>query len=48
MKVKYKTKYDFNPDMAMQLRQKWWHQGNEEGWTFMFYHDIKTPVFKKN
>lgn len=48
MKVKYKTKYDFNPDMAMQLRQKWWKQGNEEGWTFMFYHDIKMPVWKKH
>jgi glyoxylase-like metal-dependent hydrolase (beta-lactamase superfamily II) len=47
MKVKYKTKYDFNPDMAMQLRQKWWKQGNDEGWTFMFYHDIKMPVWKK-
>lgn len=47
MKVRYKTKYDFNPDKAMQLRQQWWKQGNEEGWTFMFYHDIKTPVWKK-
>ena len=47
MKVRYKTKYDFNPDMAMQLRQQWWKQGNEEGWGFMFYHDIKTPVFKR-
>ena len=24
MKIKYKTKYDFNPDKAMQLRQQWW------------------------
>ncbi|MGZ8544242.1 MAG: MBL fold metallo-hydrolase, partial [Flavisolibacter sp.] len=31
MKVKYKTKYDYDPDKAMQLRQKWWEQGNEEG-----------------
>lgn len=47
MKVRYKTKYDFNPDKAMQLRQQWWQQGNEEGWTFLFYHDIKTPWYKR-
>jgi glyoxylase-like metal-dependent hydrolase (beta-lactamase superfamily II) len=47
MKVRYKTKYDFNPDKAMQLRQQWWKEGNDEGWTFMFYHDIKTPAYKK-
>lgn len=46
MKVRYKTKYDFDPGKAMQLRQQWWKQGNDEGWTFMFYHDIKTPIFK--
>ena len=48
MKVRYKTKYDFEPDKAMQLRQQWWKQGNEEGWTFLFYHDIKTPFYKKS
>ncbi|MFL5740582.1 MAG: MBL fold metallo-hydrolase [Flavisolibacter sp.] len=48
MKVRYKTKYDFEPDKAMQLRHQWWKQGNEEGWTFLFYHDIKTPFFKKS
>jgi len=46
MKVRYKTKYDHDPDKAMQLRQLWWQQGNEEGWTFLFYHDIKSPVWK--
>ena len=46
MKIKYKTKYDFNPEKAMQLRQQWWEQGNKEGWKFLFYHDIKTPVAK--
>ena len=48
MKVRYKTKYDHDPDRAMQLRQQWWQQGNEEGWTFLFYHDIKMPVYQKN
>lgn len=46
MKVRYKTKYDFNPDKAMQLRREWWERGNQEGWTFLFYHDIKSPVHK--
>ncbi|HYK57311.1 MAG TPA: MBL fold metallo-hydrolase [Flavisolibacter sp.] len=45
MKVRYKTKYDYEPDKAMQLRREWWEQGNKEGWTFLFYHDIKSPVF---
>ena len=40
MKLRYKTKYDFNPDKAMQLRQQWWKQGQEEGWKFLFYHDV--------
>jgi hypothetical protein len=31
----------------MQLRQQWWEQGEKEGWTFLFYHDIKTPVYKQ-
>jgi hypothetical protein len=47
MKVRYKTKYDYDPDKAMQLRREWWEQGNQEGWTFLFYHDIKSPVYKR-
>jgi glyoxylase-like metal-dependent hydrolase (beta-lactamase superfamily II) len=47
MKVRYKTKYDYNPDKAMELRQLWWEQGQKEGWKFLFYHDIKTPVYPK-
>lgn len=46
MKVRYKTKYDFNPDKALQLRQQWWEKGNKEGWTFLFYHDLKTPFYR--
>lgn len=45
MKVRYKTKYDANPGLAMELRRTWWEQGKSEGWTFLFYHDIKNPVF---
>lgn len=47
MKIRYKTKYDHDPDKAMNLRKEWWQQGNDEGWTFLFYHDIKTPIFRK-
>lgn len=44
MKIKYKARYDFDPEKAMKLRQQWWEQGNKEGWQFLFYHDIKTPT----
>ena len=47
MKIRYKTKYDFDPEKAMHLRQEWWERGNKEGWTFLFYHDIKHPVYKR-
>lgn len=47
MKVRYKTKYDFNPELAAQLRQQWWKEGNEKNWTFLFYHDIKTPSWQQ-
>lgn len=46
MKHKFVAKYDYDGKLATQLRQKWWEQGETEGWTFLFYHDIKTPVFK--
>jgi glyoxylase-like metal-dependent hydrolase (beta-lactamase superfamily II) len=46
MKVRYKTKYDFDPQKAMLLRQAWWEEGRSAGWTFLFYHDIKTPFYK--
>ena len=45
MKNKFIAKYDFDGRKCMELRQKWWQQGQEEKWTFLFYHDIKTPVF---
>jgi glyoxylase-like metal-dependent hydrolase (beta-lactamase superfamily II) len=46
MKIRYKTKYDFDPQKAMMLREEWWEQGNREGWNFLFYHDIKTPNYQ--
>lgn len=46
MKNKFVAKYDFNGRKAMQLRQQWLIQGKKEGWIFLFYHDIKTPIHK--
>jgi glyoxylase-like metal-dependent hydrolase (beta-lactamase superfamily II) len=45
MKNKFIAKYDYDGKLCMELRQKWWQQGEAEKWTFLFYHDIKTPVF---
>src|SRR5690606_20310298 len=44
MKSKYVAKYDHDGRKAMELRQKWWEQGKQEGWKFLFYHDVKQPV----
>jgi glyoxylase-like metal-dependent hydrolase (beta-lactamase superfamily II) len=43
MKSKFVAKYDFDGKKCMQLRQQWWQQGSDAHWTFLFYHDIKTP-----
>jgi glyoxylase-like metal-dependent hydrolase (beta-lactamase superfamily II) len=43
MKNRFVAKYDYDGKKCMELRQRWWKQGEEEGWTFLFYHDIKTP-----
>ena len=44
MKNKFVAKYDYDGKKCMELRQQWWQQGQQEKWTFLFYHDIKTPV----
>lgn len=46
MRSRFIAKYDFEGRRSMELRQEWWEKGNEEGWTFLFYHDIKTPTIK--
>jgi len=48
MKRKLVAKYDYDGKKAQELREKWWEQGTAEGWTFLFYHDIKTPTFKNH
>ena len=45
MKSRFIAKYDLDGKKSMELRQQWWKQGQEEHWTFLFYHDIKAPVF---
>jgi glyoxylase-like metal-dependent hydrolase (beta-lactamase superfamily II) len=45
MRSRFVAKYDYDGKKAMELRQEWWKKGQEDGWTFLFYHDIKTPVY---
>jgi len=45
MKNKFVAKYDYDGKKCMQLRQQWWQEGNEQHWTFLFYHDVKAPVY---
>lgn len=45
MKSRFVAKYDYDGKKAMELRQEWWQKGREEEWTFLFYHDVKTPMY---
>ena len=45
MKRKVVAKYDFDGKKANDWRQKWWEQGSKENWTFLFYHDVKMPIW---
>jgi len=45
MKSRFVAKYDYDGKKAMELRQQWWQRGQAEGWTFLFYHDVRTPLF---
>jgi glyoxylase-like metal-dependent hydrolase (beta-lactamase superfamily II) len=45
MKHRFVAKYDFDGKKAMELRRSWWEKGSEEKWKFLFYHDIKSPVY---
>lgn len=44
LKTKYVAKYDFDGKRSMELRQEFAQKGKDENWTFMFYHDVKTPI----
>ena len=44
MKNRFIAKYDFDGRKCMELRTQWWELGKAAHWTFLFYHDIKTPT----
>lgn len=44
MRRRVNAKYDYDGKRSMELRDQWWETGQKEHWTFLFYHDIKTPV----
>ncbi|MEK7226503.1 MAG: MBL fold metallo-hydrolase [Bacteroidota bacterium] len=46
MKHRFVAKYDFDGKKAMELRRGWWEKGKQQKWTFLFYHDVKNPVYK--
>ena len=46
MKHRFIAKYDYNGKKCMELRKQWWEQGAKEKWTFLFYHDVKNPVYR--
>jgi len=46
MRHRFSAKYDFDGKKAMELRREWWEQGEKEKWTFLFYHDVKNPLWK--
>jgi glyoxylase-like metal-dependent hydrolase (beta-lactamase superfamily II) len=46
MKHRFVAKYDFDGKKSMELRRKWWERGRKEKWTFLFYHDVKNPVWQ--
>lgn len=46
MKIKYVAKYDYDGKKALALREQYAEQGKAEGWQFLFYHDVGSPVAK--
>jgi hypothetical protein len=28
------------------IKKRWWEQGQQEKWTFLFYHDVKNPIIE--
>lgn len=48
MKTRFAAKYDYDGKKADALREKWWQEGMDERWTFLFYHDTKNPSYRNN
>jgi len=47
MKNRFIAKYDFDGKKSMELRSQWWEESMKDRWTFLFYHDIKTPELRR-
>ena len=45
MKSRFIAKYDYDGKKCMELRKQWWEEGAKDNWHFLFYHDIKTPIY---
>jgi hypothetical protein len=41
---RFKAKYDFDPQKAMELREEYGKKAAAEGWTSLFYHAKSAPV----
>jgi glyoxylase-like metal-dependent hydrolase (beta-lactamase superfamily II) len=48
MKHRFVAKYDYDGRKATELRKKLWHDGQNENWTFLFYHDVKNPIHRSS
>jgi glyoxylase-like metal-dependent hydrolase (beta-lactamase superfamily II) len=46
MKRKFIAKYDADGRKSMELREQWWQKGQAENWTFLFFHDIHSGVYR--
>lgn len=47
LKNKFIAKYDKDGRRAMELRKKWWEDAATDHRTFLFYHDIQTPLYTR-
>jgi glyoxylase-like metal-dependent hydrolase (beta-lactamase superfamily II) len=47
LKNKFIAKYDLDGRKAMELRKKWWEEAATDHRTFLFYHDIQTPLYAR-
>lgn len=44
MRGRFIAKYDYDGKLSMEWRQKFIERGRAEGWQFLYYHDVKTPI----
>ncbi|SEA31185.1 Glyoxylase, beta-lactamase superfamily II [Arachidicoccus rhizosphaerae] len=45
MRNRFVAKYDYDGRKCMELRKQWWAEGEAGKWTFLFYHDVKSPTY---